>query len=353
MLWQKGKAEMEPIVSVIMPVYNTEKYLDRAVQSVIGQTIENWELILVDDGSEDHSAQICEEYARKDRRIKTLHLSNSGAGAARNAGLSEACGDYVFFCDSDDWMEKTYLQVLVSGMHPDTDMVYSNFTVETEKGSVRNVSGFDLKEYDLSDCHAHRTFIAAFFKNCIGHTLWSRLFRKRIIDENHIRFVHSNRAEDMAFLILYLSFCGSKIRGVADAGYHYVLRAGSLTKKKDTADHLPEYIAYSRNMYGCLKDNRCIMPVYPLLFYYFIQPELQRTAKMRGFKSVREIFLHTEGYAGSEKTFFTSLYEEKEKYGRYLDRKEYQEIRNICEYLLYGSKARLRLKNRLLYMFKG
>lgn len=343
---------MAPIVSIIMPVYNTEKYLERAIQSIIDQTIENWELILVDDGSTDHSVEICDQYAQKDPRISVIHIANSGAGEARNIGLTKACGENVFFCDSDDWMEKNYLQMLVSEMHPDIDMVYSNFSIENSEGKIEYISEFDIEEYTLSDCNSHRSFLVSYFKNCIGHTLWSRLFKKSIIEENHICFVNTNIAEDMTFLIMYLSYCSNKIQGIINSGYHYVLREGSLTKKIDRTDYLLEYISYSRIMYDCLKGNERILPFYPLVFYYFVQPELQKVAKRYGLRKVRETFVYNDGYKMTEKKFFVSLYADTEKYEKFLEKKEYQEIRNICEYFLKGNMTKLRLKNRLLYLLK-
>lgn len=105
---------MEPLISVIMPVYNVEKYLHRAVQSILDQTIHEWELILVDDGSMDESPQICDYYARQDGRIRVFHQLNGGLSAARNIGLSMASGKYISFVDSDDWIKCDMLQIMSS-----------------------------------------------------------------------------------------------------------------------------------------------------------------------------------------------------------------------------------------------
>ena len=102
------------LISVIVPVYNTEKYLGRCVDSIINQTYTNLEIILVDDGSPDNSPAICDEYAKKDQRIKVIHKENGGLSSARNAGLDIAKGDFISFIDSDDWVEKDLFEVLVS-----------------------------------------------------------------------------------------------------------------------------------------------------------------------------------------------------------------------------------------------
>ena len=101
-----------PLISVIVPVYNTEKYLHRCVDSIINQTYQNLEIILVDDGSTDSSGCICDEYAKKDERIKVIHKENAGQGVARNIALEYASGEYVGFVDSDDWIDPRMYQTL-------------------------------------------------------------------------------------------------------------------------------------------------------------------------------------------------------------------------------------------------
>ena len=103
-----------PLVSVVVPVYNVEKYLDRCVQSVVGQTYDNLEIILVDDGSTDGSAVICDNWASSDGRIKVIHKKNAGLGMARNSGMDSAGGKYIFFFDSDDYVDTKTVEKCVS-----------------------------------------------------------------------------------------------------------------------------------------------------------------------------------------------------------------------------------------------
>lgn len=102
-----------PIVSIIVPVYNVEKYIDRCVHSLLSQTLENIEIILVDDGSSDNCPQICDNYANKDNRIKVIHKTNAGLGYARNSGLEVAKGKYVAFVDSDDFVSSNMYNELI------------------------------------------------------------------------------------------------------------------------------------------------------------------------------------------------------------------------------------------------
>ena len=102
------------MVSCIIPVYNTEKYLPRCIESVLAQTFVDWELLLIDDGSTDASGSICDEYAAKDERIRVFHKENGGISSARNVGLNYAQGEWIFFVDSDDSLPKTSLESLLS-----------------------------------------------------------------------------------------------------------------------------------------------------------------------------------------------------------------------------------------------
>lgn len=113
-----------PAISIIVPVYNTEKYLNRCMKSVTEQSFQDLEIILIDDGSTDHSLEICKQWKEKDNRIIVIHQKNAGAGAARNAGLKIATGKYIGFVDSDDWIEKDMYQTLYSllSSHPETQM---------------------------------------------------------------------------------------------------------------------------------------------------------------------------------------------------------------------------------------
>ena len=110
-------------ISVIVPVYNVEKYLCQCVESILSQTYRNFELLLIDDGSKDNSGNICDEYAKNDPRIRVLHVENGGASYARNIGLNIAVGDWVTFVDADDWVSSNYLEELVKDVDSDDMLI--------------------------------------------------------------------------------------------------------------------------------------------------------------------------------------------------------------------------------------
>lgn len=120
-------------ISVIVPVYNAENYLNRCIESVLTQTYTDWQMVLVDDGSKDESLKVCQKYADLDSRISVIHQENAGPGIARNTGIAAANGDYIVFIDSDDYIEKEYFQLL-SGH--DEDVVFINVRDVDEEGRV-------------------------------------------------------------------------------------------------------------------------------------------------------------------------------------------------------------------------
>lgn len=123
---------MEKVVSIIVPVYNTEKYLDQCIQSILAQTYTNWELLLIDDGSTDSSGVICDKYAAQDDRIRVFHKTNGGVSAARNFGLANAHGVWVMFVDADDTIDHTALEefLKVVSIHPQCDVVFCDFLMD-------------------------------------------------------------------------------------------------------------------------------------------------------------------------------------------------------------------------------
>ena len=142
-----------PEVSVIVPVYGVEKYIDKCIKSIIDQSFKAWELILIDDGSPDQSGAICDKYAEKDQRIKVIHSENNGVSHARNIGLDNAKGRYVVFVDSDDWVNPSYLQNLIERSSADDTVVYGNVINDysDQRNSVVSFSYEDGQNINLDN----------------------------------------------------------------------------------------------------------------------------------------------------------------------------------------------------------
>ena len=199
----------QPQISIIVPVYNSEKYLGACIDSILAQSYRDFELILVDDGSRDSSPRICDDYAQKDGRVKVIHKANGGVSAARNDGLDIAKGEYVTFIDSDDWVEREYLQSLYDKRS--LDFVIGNF--------INQPSG---KKRKINEC----TFIGDKLKDYIKNTYlsngypWGKLFKNKIINNNAIRFKKIKVYEDLLFCLEYVRHCSS-ICCMSKAHYHY------------------------------------------------------------------------------------------------------------------------------------
>ena len=217
-------------VSVIIPVYNTEQYLRRCIESVLAQTFSDFELILVDDGSTDASGSICEEFAARDGRVAVIHQENAGQAAARNAALSAAETEYIVFADADDYVDRNYLSGLIDCIGIDSaDLVMSGFLLEDESGGVLMTHQRENARIDLKNGKVRTDFILNRIVNDLNsRSCWAALFRADIIRNHSVRFCTTcnNFAEDTAFLMTYLLYC-EKIAMTDHTDYHYIRRSGS------------------------------------------------------------------------------------------------------------------------------
>ncbi len=205
------------LISIIIPVYNVEKYLDECINSVVNQTYQNTEILLIEDGSTDTSPEICAEWKKRDSRIKVWHQKNRGVSSARNKGMEMAGGKYLLFVDADDYIDEAYVQGLYEKLDI-ADIVicgYSRVT-ETQRQILIGKEGF-LSREDL--------FYHAVCTNIVHGAAWNKIFRKNIIENKKIRF-HENIAvgEDMVFVIEYLQYCRS---------YYYVNSARYFYRKNE------------------------------------------------------------------------------------------------------------------------
>lgn len=230
-----------PKVSIIVPIYNVEKYLDRCMQSLLGQTLKDIEIILVDDGSPDNCPAMCDEYSKKDPRVKVIHKQNAGLGYARNSGLEIARGEYVGFVDSDDYVSTNMYEMLYAkAKEHGVDAVLCNYYKET-KGeiTINTMHGISEKERTM-DCYP--SYIQDVI-GCLpeqsanllyGYSVWKMLFSNNTIKKNNIRF-ESERAfvsEDILFQLDF-SLHASKLVVYNVPFYYYCDNGGSLTKRYD------------------------------------------------------------------------------------------------------------------------
>lgn len=230
---------MDPVeISVIVPVYNAEKYLCRCVDSILSQQFASFELILIDDGSTDASVTICDEYATVDSRVRIFHKSNGGVSSARNLGLDHARGEWITFVDADDWVEKNYLLNLIR-YSENTDMVFNYATIE-EFGVIYK----EVYPEQFVDCSQYDVLLRS--NDLIWHSSpWSKLFRLSIIRRNNLYFPEGMHiGEDAFFLFSYISNC-SNIKVVCSCDYHYIIdKRETLTRRVNSFQS--EYDGYKK-----------------------------------------------------------------------------------------------------------
>lgn len=225
-------------VSVIIPVYNTEKYLNACVDSILLQADVSLEIILVDDGSTDASPIICDDYAQKHENIHVLHIQNSGPATAKNEGLKLAKGNYIALTDSDDRMEPLMLHKMVSaGYEYDADIVCCNYKQIDEQGNVSHLNSTN-QQYVLN----HEEGLIHFFsKDKIYSQCWTKLYKRQMLTDNHIENDPGLRTDE-DFIFNIRAFIHAKTTVIVDEPlYEYTHREGSLAHAYFKS-HINQYI---------------------------------------------------------------------------------------------------------------
>lgn len=210
--------------SIIVPVYKVEPILPRCIESILNQTVADFELILIDDGSPDRCGLICDEYAAKDSRIHVIHQVNGGVSRARNAGMDIAKGEYIVFVDSDDWVDKGYLSIL---NRDDADVAVVCSSVYLADGTLKETT----YEENLVTSITSEADIICFLKKWYAIQVWGKRFRRKVIEENSLRFDTSFQyGEDSLFLAQYIMHT-QRIVTYSDAVYNiHRFKEDSLTE---------------------------------------------------------------------------------------------------------------------------
>ena len=217
---------MEDLISVIVPVYNVEQYLPKCIDTIVNQTYQNLEIILIDDGSTDNSGKMCDEYLSNDNRIKVIHKENGGLSDARNIGLNIATGKYITFVDSDDYIDKNYVEILYNLLvKNDADIsVGRNYREYPEKTVNMGIN----KEMLLTNEEALEKLL---YEDDFDTSAWAKLYKKDLF--NDIRFPKNRIYEDMATTYKLIDKA-SKIYLGSYPIYHYIVRGSSLSNQNYT-----------------------------------------------------------------------------------------------------------------------
>lgn len=212
---------MKPLISVVIPVYNICNYVGKCLESVCGQSYENIEIIVVDDGSTDGSSKICDEFTKNDKRVKVFHRKNGGLSAARNFGISKAHGDFVALVDGDDWVQRNYAAEMVKALDEKTDIVvcgYNNVVPKQEETSGKEAAVKLLIGQENLDIVA-----------------WNKLYRRSLFDD--IKYPDGEKHEDSLTTYKLLALA-RVVKYVPESLYMYETREGSIMNQTEILSRL-------------------------------------------------------------------------------------------------------------------
>jgi glycosyltransferase involved in cell wall biosynthesis len=279
-----------PIISIVIPIYNQEKYLRKCLDSIVAQTFRDFEVILVDDGSTDSSARICKEYAQRDNRFVYYRKENGGVSAARQFGHDHVRGTYTIHCDPDDWVEPDWLEALhTEAVRTNADMTICDFYQEyPDKTLVQSQQIESLNP---------KAIRKGLFQQLHG-SCWNKMIKSSCYKNNNVHFPQDiNYLEDFSFNVKLLEFC-SVISHVAKPLYHYYMNPQSITHSY-TKTRI-EYLIYVSNYVRTLIDDNEILrkydedQAYSLLWYAWTCPDMSCSEFKQFSKTYRANLLHAQ-----------------------------------------------------------
>lgn len=267
-----------PKISVIVPVYNTEQYLHRCIDSILAQTFTDFELLLIDDGSKDSSGKICDEYAAKDSRVRVFHKENGGVSSARNLGLDNAQGDWITFVDSDDYLIDQSGLNLLTRTDIEADLIVYSF----------------LWNNELIRCPNSNHFEKIFF-SYHSIVIWSKIYKRSIIQQNHLYFNEMiHLGEDQLWFSEYIKYTSTYLCNEAVLYKYNCMEGGNLClhNRKDSWEDISYRINLQKKAYKDLErvfGVDCYNPIVRLLYN-----GLNNLLNSFSTKSFKEIFSFTK-----------------------------------------------------------
>lgn len=247
--------QKKPKISVIVPIYNAEKYIDHCIKSIYAQTFTDYEIILVNDGSKDKSAEICRAYAEKDPRITFIDKENGGAGSARNAGIEVAKGEYLAFPDVDDWFEPDmYSELYNIAKSGNYDIVFSgaNFYSQDTSGKLEYQRSVNCEKTAFFTSDECRKNIMVFFPtSTIFDVPWNKLYKRSVAISNNVRFSDTRRCQDAMFNIDFYNAINSAA-STDKSYYNYIENDTAGVQRKFPKNYIDINVAYFKKLIGIL-----------------------------------------------------------------------------------------------------
>lgn len=319
----------EPLISIIVPVYNTELYLNQCVESILKQTYKNIQLILVDDGSTDNSGKICDEYALKDKRVEVLHEENSGVSDARNKGLKYAKGEYIGFVDSDDYIKETMYQDMYNLiLERNADVSICNFCdVKEDKVTQKN------KDSGIQEFTKIQILNELILDRNVQSYVWNKLYKKELFD--NIKFPKGKKYEDIETVFYVLEKC-NKVVLSSKAEYYYLNRKDSIVNNVneqtilDYIDIIEKRYKYVSKEYKELMENNIYYYTKTLITAYkdaYFLKSISETLKIKlieYYNNVKELIKNNESqvikiFTNQQKMELYTLLYDKTLFYKYLE----------------------------------
>lgn len=249
---------MNELISVIVPIFNTEKYIEKSIRSILRQTYKELEIILVDDGSTDSCPQICDRFEKEDSRVKVIHKKNGGLSDARNVGMQHASGEYYVFVDSDDYIESDMIEQLYRRIIEDhSDMAMCDFAIVDEDGNLLKTKTTQVEDSVVDEERFWNEYYGVNHIYCV--VAWNKLFRRRIFDT--IRFDKGKIHEDEYIIHKIVSQC-KRISFLKKKYYYYVRHANSIMGEKFSIKSLDYSEAFlNRSLYFRMNNQKKLAEV--------------------------------------------------------------------------------------------
>lgn len=291
--------ESEKLVSIIIPVYNVEEYLDECVQSVCNQTYHNMEIILVNDGSTDSSGSKCDDWEKRDDRIRVIHKINGGLSSARNSALDIAKGIYIYFCDSDDYIASDLIEKTILHMEKGYDLVAFEYNEIYDNGTVKPCAYHKTGIFEINNEEEKKDFLTrVVLSSKIGWSACTRIYRRDIVEKYNLRFA-DNRiifSEDLFFTTCYCAHV-KKVLSIDALLYYYRQRENSIMGEntvKLNVNRMNECGKAILKHFSEYKDCKCLVDIFPVIHFMIVNNVINRyqTIMELNMKDLRKDILY-------------------------------------------------------------
>ena len=340
-----------PTISVIVPFCNNATTIERCIKSILLHSFQDFELIIINDGSSDGSEDLIKKEFGNDNRIKIIHQDNRGVSVSRNRGIEESSCKYITFCDADDYLGKDWLFGLFAEIG-DFDVVFANYINVDEKDSVIKKTEFQNQIIQLNCKRDHLDFVIrqVFQKKC-SWTVWSCLFKREIVIENNIRFNENceNFGEDLGFVLEYSLFSKS-VKIANENSYYYVTHPESMSARNNETIRMDSMNEISRSFYlRCIKEGyerySKFLSIIHFLIMYGQYYKLIGKPNYKSLKTEINKIRDQDHYYKMTKGLLRSYKE----LCLYADKKTAKQILLFTNYCLHGNWERFKIESAIFY----